>query len=164
MIVKLNKCHNCGILRDSTISGECAVCGCQDFTQVLFCDKHHAEAQNGSCEYCLNEQKSSLRIAGPKTKIKQPPKRPEIVLHPVPPPVSRPKPTPISKPRPRPQPTVPPIVVDPAPVPNPEPRPTAPPVVQTEKSGMGCRGCLFLTFWILVGLFIVMMFLGWLTS
>ncbi len=149
MIVKLNKCHNCGILRESTISGECAVCGCQDFTQVLFCDKHHAEVQNGSCQYCLNEQNSPLRVAGPKAKIKQPTKGPEIVLQPLPQPVPRLKPTPISKPRP----TTPP---PPVPTPVANPGPTAPPIVQTEKSGTGCRGCLFWTAVVIITIIVLL--------
>ncbi len=136
MIVKLDKCRCCGILREKTISGECAVCGSNDFVEVLFCDEHHAETNNGVCPYCENEKaqrlsdkqdsrqiNTTVKTADPQSpsaaKVSQP------LQPPIPQPVPIPKPVPIPQPVPIQQPTQ-------TPVPN----------VKTEKSGLGCWGCL----------------------
>ncbi|MBQ7650580.1 MAG: hypothetical protein IJS15_06450 [Victivallales bacterium] len=131
MIVKLDKCRNCGILREKALSGECAVCGGRDFVEVQFCEIHHAEANNGLCPYCENEKAQTLRE--PRTTTQTKPAVESTPPRPVPPPIPVPTPRPAPAPQPMPK---------PQPVPVPQPIPTPVPDVKTEKSGMGCWGCL----------------------
>lgn len=130
MIVKLDKCRNCGILREKTISGECAVCGGRDFVEVQFCELHHAEAFNGLCRYCENEKAHPLPDAQPH------PKPTATIETPKSPPASGPKPWSPQYPVPKPKPT------PPRPMPTPQPQPQPVPDIKTEKSGLGCWGCL----------------------
>ena len=128
MIVRLNKCRNCGILREQSLTGGCAVCGGSDFVEVMFCDEHHAETVDGLCPYCENEKAAQ---AATKLKTKTPQSAPTPV--PVPPPQSA------TKLKPKPSQATPP---KPTPVPAPTPTPVPAPNIKTEKSGMGCWGCL----------------------
>ena len=139
MIVKLDKCRNCGILREKTISGECAVCGSNDFVEVLFCDDHHAETNNGVCPYCENEKAQLLsdrqdaRQINTTVKTAEPQPSDAKVSQPLQTPVPQPVPVPI-------------------PLPVPQPTQTPVPNVKTEKSGLGCWGCLV---WPVIILFII---------
>ena len=130
MIVKLDKCRVCGILREHSLHGECAVCGGNDFEEVMFCDRHHAEAPGGVCEYCENERRFAA----------QPKPKPTRTATQVPPQTQRPPVIPKPQPAPKPPVFKPPQA--PSPAPQPAPVPTAPPVVKTERSRMGCMGCL----------------------